>query len=202
MKNIIFLITVFFALMLSSLTVAAAQTTINISSAVEENNVIVVAGRVNNPVENQRLVIMGCAADDFDGLDYYADIYMNNIAAPLDDEGNFTLTLELDDSVVLEEWHNYVIRIGGSNVDTPAIIMLSRSTGGSTVILGDVNLDGKITADDAALTLQYVLYAMPYISDEQVAAMRVTASDIISADNAANILMKSLDASYEFPVNI
>lgn len=201
MKNILFFITVFFALMLSSLTVAAAQTTVSISSAVEENHTIRVVGRVNNPVENQRLVIMGCAADDYDGYVYSDDIYMNNIAAPLDNNGNFTLTLELDDHISIRDDSNYVIRIGGSNIDSPAVIMLSRSTESGVVILGDVNIDGRITADDAALTLQYVLFGMSYISDEQVAAMRVTATDIITADSAANILMKVLDASYVFPVN-
>lgn len=198
MKNIIFIITVFFALILCSVTVSA--TSITLTSAVEDNKIVTVSGIVSDPVADQCLVVTGCpvlSTDWSNNYDY--NIYFNNIAAPLDEDGRFILTLDLS-NVYLNDDYVYVIRIGGSNINSPAVIGLERDQSTDrVVVLGDVNLDGYITADDAALTMQYVLYGVSYITDEQIAAMRVTGSDIVTADNAAYIMNKVLDSSFVFP---
>jgi hypothetical protein len=63
---------------------------------------------------------------------------------------------------------------------------------------GDVNYDGKLTADDAAKTLQHTLSAM--FDETTIKKADVNADNKITAEDAAMILQKVLDSSYVFPV--
>lgn len=68
-------------------------------------------------------------------------------------------------------------------------------------MLGDVNLDGSISAADASLTLEYSLNSdiANGRSDIDTSAMLVTEDGTVTAANASLILQKSLDADYRFP---
>lgn len=63
---------------------------------------------------------------------------------------------------------------------------------------GDANNDGRITANDAAIVLQYALNGL--IPDELVRVCDVDGNGTITANDAACIQQKSLDASYDFPI--
>lgn len=63
---------------------------------------------------------------------------------------------------------------------------------------GDVNYDGKLTADDAAKTLQHTLSSM--FDEATIKKADVNADNKITAEDAAMILQKVLDSSYVFPV--
>lgn len=68
------------------------------------------------------------------------------------------------------------------------------------VIYGDVNNDSSITAQDAAIVLNYVLDKKDAnLSIDAVNAAKVASDDTITAANSLMILKKSLDDSYVFP---
>ena len=196
-KQLIFLIITFS--ILSVISVFAANTAITLDSAVLEDKTITVTGSIQNPVSNQQITLM--ATDLLSGGGYNADgiFYINQTDALLDSEGAFKVSFNIDE--MLDSDNIYIIRVGGTNIFNPAQRILTSLGGESEVLLGDVNQDGKITASDAALTLQNVLYRLDYLTQKQIEAMKVTKSDIITSDNAANILAKALDSMYIFPVN-
>lgn len=69
-----------------------------------------------------------------------------------------------------------------------------------TKLYGDVNCDGIVTAGDAALALQYVLTKDNTLVTEQgLENAMVIDATTLTAQNAAQILQKSLDGSYKFP---
>jgi len=71
----------------------------------------------------------------------------------------------------------------------------------ATLLLGDTNCDGLITANDAAMILQYSLDATSVdISEQGLKNAMVLTENIYTANTAANILQKALDASFLFPV--
>jgi len=71
----------------------------------------------------------------------------------------------------------------------------------STFKYGDVDLNGTLTAADAALTLQYVLNSDSVnLSDIQLKAAAVSGELPISSNDAAQILQKVLSADYKFAV--
>lgn len=71
----------------------------------------------------------------------------------------------------------------------------------ATLLLGDTNCDGIITANDAAMILQYSLDATSVdISEQGLKNAMVLTENIYTANTAANILQKALDASFLFPV--
>ncbi len=63
-------------------------------------------------------------------------------------------------------------------------------------LLGDVNCDKAVTAEDASLLLQYVLNNKAEVSLQGLANGKVTNSDTINSQNVAEILQKALDSTY------
>lgn len=192
--KLLFLIAAF--CIISTVSAFAADTTISLQSAVLQNNNIIIKGKIENAVENQQITIM---ATDVYNDSYNKDgiFYIDQQDAELDESGAFTVSSNI--SKVLSNESVYIVRVGGTNINTPAQMIIT--TGDETkILLGDVNLDGLITADDAAITLQEVLYHLDYLTEKQLAAMKVTKSDVITSDNAANILVKALNSMYIFPV--
>lgn len=192
--KLLFLIAAF--CIISTVSAFAADTTISLQSVVLQNNNIVIKGKIENAVENQQITIM---ATDVYNDSYNKDgiFYIDQQDAELDESGAFTVSSNI--SKVLSNESVYIVRVGGTNINTPAQMIIT--TGDETkILLGDVNLDGLITADDAAITLQEVLYHLDYLTEKQLAAMKVTKSDVITSDNAANILVKALNSMYIFPV--
>jgi hypothetical protein len=74
-------------------------------------------------------------------------------------------------------------------------------TANNTVVLGDADCDGVLTANDAAVVLSYVLNnSFDGITAQGIKNAKVIAGDTIDASNAASILQKVLDSKYVFPV--
>lgn len=73
-------------------------------------------------------------------------------------------------------------------------------------IAGDVNMDGIISANDAAVTLQKTLnnaFEMPceqYFPDTYMLIADVNADNIITSSDSADILQKTLDNSFRLPI--
>ncbi len=65
-------------------------------------------------------------------------------------------------------------------------------------ILGDVDGDGSIMANDAAVALNYALNSDVIPNDEARLAADVTGDGIINSQDVSQILQKSLDADYVF----
>jgi hypothetical protein len=114
---------------------------------------------------------------------------------------NDSFSLKIDISDLLSENTVYVARVGGTDIANPAQMIITTYNDSVEVLLGDVNLDGNITASDAAITLQHVLFNLEYLQQKQIDAMKVTKSEIITSENAAQILAKVLDSMYIFPIN-
>lgn len=191
--RLLFLIAVF--CIINAVSAFAADTSISLQSVALQNNNIVIKGKIENAVENQQIMIM---ATDVYNNTYNKDgiFYIDQQDAGLDISGSFNVSFNI--SKVLSNESIYIVRVGGTNINTPAQMIIT--TGDEDkIMLGDVNLDGIITADDAAITLQEVLYHLDYLTEKQIAAMMVTKSGIITSYNAANILVKALNSMYIFP---
>ncbi len=63
-------------------------------------------------------------------------------------------------------------------------------------VLGDVNCNGYVESNDAALLLQYILNPATEISEQGLINAKVTKKDAITSENVAEILQKALDSSY------
>ena len=86
--------------------------------------------------------------------------------------------------------------------DTLSIAVSSMAPG----IAGDVNMDGIISANDAAITLKKTLnnaFKMPceqYLSDAYMLIVDVNADNMITSSDSAYIIQKTLDNSFRLPV--
>lgn len=81
-----------------------------------------------------------------------------------------------------------------------AIAVNVSANGGITY--GDVDRDGEITATDSVYTLLYSLdNTKETLDSEQLAAAAVSGNTIITAQDAALILLKALNSGYKFPIN-
>lgn len=78
---------------------------------------------------------------------------------------------------------------------------ITLSETGTTTLLGDVDCNGNITADDASLIMQYVLDATSVdISEQGLINAKVLKENIYSANTASSILQKTLNGAFLFPV--
>ena len=69
----------------------------------------------------------------------------------------------------------------------------------SSVLLGDVNGDGKVNSDDASLALSYVLKPNE-VQGFNADVADVNGNDVIDSVDVALILQKALDSSFKFPI--
>lgn len=171
-----------------------AQTEISLDSAYIEDDTVVLKGKVTNPVKEQQLVFLAQEVLD----ETNKNLYINQTDANCDSEGNFEVNFNLA-FLYLDSKGVYKARLGGTNIDTPCEMLMVFAGGEIQVLWGDVNLDGELTAEDAAITLQYVLTRLN-LSPAQLKAMRVNGTDEVTAENAAQILSKTLNSMYKFPV--
>lgn len=193
MKNKVFVfLFIIFCFSFSEAAFASATEVYLESAVIDRNDIITLKGKVKNPVEKQQLVFMAEMIFDTERK----DVYINQTDANCDSNGNFEISFDLPG---MSTKNVYMARLGGTNIDTPVEMLIVFTGESSEVILGDVNLDGIVTASDAALTLQYVLTNLDLLPAQHT-AMKVTKAEIITADNAAHILYKALNRIYKFPV--
>lgn len=69
----------------------------------------------------------------------------------------------------------------------------------SSVLLGDVNGDGKVNSDDASLALSYVLKPNE-VQGFNADVADVNGNDVIDSVDVALILQKALGSSFKFPI--
>ena len=80
-------------------------------------------------------------------------------------------------------------------------MVLLTSPVNASYLYGDVNGDGIREANDAAYLLSYVLDKSSVdIPDESIAALDLNKDNIIDSSDCAEIMAKTLDGSYEMPV--
>ncbi len=189
------LLMVFLALFI--VTAFASDTVITLESATLNGETVTIKGSLTDPVDNQQITFI---ATDLLGNSYNPEgiFYIDQQEAQLQADNSFTLSFNIN--VLLSEDTVYIVRVGGTNIPNPAQMIITTSGGEGEVLLGDVNLDGIITAEDASITLQEVLFHIETLTDRQIAAMKVTKSDVITSSNASEILYKSLDSMYEFSI--
>ena len=176
-----------------------AAPTVSLSKAELAEGVITVEGRLTDMVDNQSITVM--VTKIVDGkADYSAIEYLNIFEDALNSDGSFSIsfketTLNLDEGI-------YIARVGGKDVEEPCDILLVSGTNGEiTILWGDVNEDGIVSAADSALTLQYVLGTIgAAIGENGLKAADVLGTGNIVANNAAAILQKTLNTEMKFPV--
>jgi hypothetical protein len=174
---------------------AATATEIKLSSATVEDKTITVYGVLTNPVDGVELTML---VGDVKNNDINNIFYFNQSKPTIAADGSFKVSFSINK--LLSSDGVYVARFGGTNISKYSQIIITTDDGIATALLGDVDLDGVITSNDAAITLQYVLYSESFLSDKQVSAMYVTDDDTVTANNAANILAKVLNDMYIFPI--
>jgi hypothetical protein len=192
-KALVFVAVLF---MLGTAPVYAATTTeIKLSSATVEDKTITVYGVLTNPINGGELTML---ASDVKNNDINDIFYFNQSKPTIAADGSFKVSFSINK--LLSSDGTYIVRFGGTNIGKYAQLIITSDDGTGTALLGDVDLDGVITSNDAAITLQYVLYSESFLSDKQVSAMYVTDDDNVTANNAANILAKVLNDMYIFPI--
>lgn len=180
-----------------------AKTTVNIATAKYDktSDKVTVTGKIENSSESQSITVMSTGIKD-NTYDTDQIIYIDqNDNVSVDENGNFSLSFALSDSAVKEA--RYYVRIGGNNIDNPAYMAFLFSDDAATILYGDVDNDGSITAKDAKLLLEYVLdpskaniteagFKNAQIYEEKI--------DKFTAKEVAALLQKALDVTYKFPV--
>jgi hypothetical protein len=153
------------------------------------NNDVICTGFVTNGSDDQSLTAMVYKTDTGEFA------YMDNISVNKD--GYFRLTL----NTKLLNNGSYNIRIGGKDINKSTDIYMGLYKTGKAVIWGDTDGDGKITAFDAASTLEYSLNSEALnFSPAVLLAIDVNADGYITAANAATILQKALNLDFKMPV--
>lgn len=193
MRKLLGIILTFILITVTGLSAYAdSQTAVEILTARVENGVVTMNAKIENPVENQQLTVMAAVYKN-DSFDYNNIAYINQY----DYTENKIITFKYGQWADLDEI--YALKVGGTDIDKPAFFLLNAQSG--TIAYGDVDCDGKITANDSAFTLQYVLNPTSVeLEEQQLSRARVNGNEIISAKEAACILQKVLNNAYKFVV--
>lgn len=190
MKLLKIFLTLIFTLLCFNISVFAADIKLT-SAKISEDGVLTVKGSVSELAKEQFLTVAICPVDSGGCLlDEIIFIDQQKITSDV---------FELYYSLTLESGV-YAARLGGNGITDPQYLIITKDSGVYSIQLGDVDGDGRIEAADATILLQYVLNkAAVILSPIQLKAANVTASEKLSADDAAWILQKTLNGSILFP---
>ena len=178
--------------------------TININSANynQTTGKVTVTGTVTNSSDSQIMTIMstGIKENTFDTEQIVFIDQKDNVE--LTEKGEFSFDFALSDTAQLGT--RYFVRIGGSNVSSPAYMAFnfSQSSGELVIVYGDVTADGVVTVDDASVLLKYVLDPSSVnITDAGFKNAQVRKQEVKSftAEDAAMILQKAINTEFKFP---
>ncbi len=169
--------------------VVFADTTVSITNAeISDEYFVSFSFNIEDCVTDQQINVLVLKYNN-NSLDFDSIVYINQY----DYEEGFSTEFTCGDWI--EEDAVYAVRVGGSEIDLPAVFIFDDEG----IIYGDVNNDGIIAADDAALTLQYVLNQdTAGLTQKQIQAAAVNGSTDITAYEASCILSKALNASFTF----
>lgn len=183
------------------------ETSISINTAKYDNEtkLVNVTGNVKNPVDSQIITIMSTGITQSSSFDFDTIVFIDqNEGVSFDENGNFSLSFALSSTAV--EGKNYFVRVGGSEISSPAYMAFNFNANGEvTILYGDVTNDGKVDADDAAVLLKYVLDPSSVeISTEGLANAQIKATTIdnFTAEEVAMILEKAVDSGFLFPAEL
>ena len=180
------------------------DTAININSANynQTTGKVTVTGTVTNSSDSQIMTIMstGIKENTFDTEQIVFIDQKDNVE--LTEKGEFSFDFALSDTAQLGT--RYFVRIGGSNVSSPAYMAFnfSQSSGELVIVYGDVTADGVVTVDDASVLLKYVLDPSSVnITDAGFKNAQVRKQEVKSftAEDAAMILQKAINTEFKFP---
>ena len=186
---------------------AADETSVSISTAKynTETKLVSITGNVKNPVDSQIITIMSTGITQSASFDLDTIVYIDQCEdVAFDENGNFSLNFALSSTAV--EGKNYFVRVGGSEISSPAYMAFNFNSEGEAVILfGDVTDDGNVDANDAAVLLKYVLDPSSVeISEKGFKNAQIKATPIteFTAQEAAMILEKANDSGFLFPAEL
>jgi len=126
--------------------------------------------------------------------------------------GKFTTSFSLKAGSDTTGSTRYLVRIGGTGIDTPGLMAIVFNEGGDgpgpspKIIYGDVNGDKSIDYNDASLLLKYVLNPLSVEIGEENGKLHLKEAKVKNADDdptsedVAMILKKAKDSTFEFPV--
>lgn len=166
------------------------------------DNQLTIKGSVTSTLDKTHITMM---ASEMVSGSYSIDnmVYIDQI----DNISNGDFTININTKENLKASASYIIRVG-SNASKPVWLVLKTDSGGSTeYIYGDVDKDGAITANDAALVMQYVLNSSSIdgiITDKEefLILANVTNDTEITASQASCIYQKALNNSFIMPVEV
>jgi len=213
MKKIAFFLAMLLSFVCGVSPVFAKTEIILIGSAVDDGGLVTVTGRIKEPSGYQRYTASVVKYKETDGYVYKlsdavhigtyesAEVALNN--------GIFTFSFKGN----LEDNEKYLIRIGGSDavMKEKELGVMGEDPGPGVenpptadYVLGDVNGDGKVKAEDASLLLQFVLDkdSVPKEiteSDNFFERCNVTGGEELTASQVAYILQKALNENFKFP---
>ncbi|MCD8215376.1 MAG: dockerin type I repeat-containing protein [Clostridiales bacterium] len=163
------------------------------NTGIDSSGNVTLVCTINNPVEDQQVSIMVAEYTETSGIDYDNPIYLNQYDYD-SDAGSFTTTFTVD----VSSDKTYYVRVGGTNITTAVYMELSVGDDGkysTTVVKGDVNIDGSINVKDVILLRQYIAkWSSATLTDEQIEAANVNGDDSINVKDV--ILLRQYIAKW------
>ncbi len=190
---------------------AAETTSVSISEAKESpDHSITVKGVVTDANAKQDITVMATgvikeSGSDVEKYDPDTILFIDQQSDVVSTEGNFEIKFNLSEQAQASS--RYMIRIGGTDVETPAFMVIDYSgEGGKPIILyGDVDGNGIVDYADASLLLQYVLNpddpeVKKAITEKGLELGAVSGQKDLTALDSSMIAKKADNGSFKFPV--
>ncbi len=186
-----------FISVLAAITVASAISTdiyaasITINKAEKTStNAVSVECTVTDPDPYQEITVISCEENN---KDYSKDlIYIDQYKTEMSSTNN-KFSFEFSPASWSDFVSNdkaYIVRIGGSNVDTPAVMAIASYGGTVVYTTGDINGDGIIDKKDAILLLKYTS-GIAKLTEAQIEAGNVNKDGNVDILDVSEILKKT-----------
>ena len=137
-------------------------------------------------VQGQLTVLVIAKGADDDGITADEILYIDQNDAAT--EGLFQ-NMGLKGSDTLPDG-DYVIKIGGENLDAIIVQEFTIGGGGTVFMWGDVNADNAVNSDDVTRLLRHTtgVELLEYLADELVARCDVTEDGLVNSDDVTRLL--------------
>lgn len=137
-------------------------------------------------VQGQLTVLVIAKGADDDGITADEILYIDQNDAAT--EGLFQ-NMGLRGSDTLPDG-DYVIKIGGENLDAIIVQEFTIGGGGTVFMWGDVNADNAVNSDDVTRLLRHTtgVELLEYLADELVARCDVTEDGLVNSDDVTRLL--------------
>ncbi len=191
----------------AAMTVSALGAEIEITSAsISDSGTVTAEVTVTDPAEAAQYSVIVMKKDESGSYDFDSTVYINQFAEGEYTEATKGISFTID--FAPEETGSYVLKVGATEQLAPDEYDLSNASSDTPVapdepiaegLYGDADLNGVLTANDAACVLESVIDS-DYQVEAELEIVDVNGDGVLTAADAAQILSKVLDIGYKFTI--